>query len=85
MSHATTSHRLALLGLACLVQALQGVVIGQGQQLDAAPVGARDHLGGREHAVGCGAVAVQIDLHGASFVNKVVCYYAATSRFWLPP
>ena len=66
------------------VQAVQGVVIGQGQQAHAAGMGARHHIGGREYAVGSSAVAVQVDLQEAAFAFSHVCYYAASSRAWLP-
>lgn len=45
-------------------QAFQGVVVGQRQQPDAFLVGPLHQGGGREHAIGGGTVAMQIDTHG---------------------
>ena len=66
-------------------QPLEGVVVGQRQQLDAPFMGARNDCGRSQDAVRRSTVAVQINLHGAAFAGNDVCYYAATSRFWLPP
>lgn len=45
-------------------QAFQSVVVGQRQQPDAFLVGPLHQGGGREHAIGGGTVAMQIDTHG---------------------
>ncbi len=48
---------------ASVIQTVKGIVIGQGQQLDAASVRAFHQHRGRQHAVGRGAVAMQVDIH----------------------
>ena len=49
-------------------------VIGSFVALTAA--GRVNQRGGRQNAIGGGAVAVQIDNHGGAFVEIDVCYYA---------
>ena len=72
------------------VKALEGVVVGQRQHPNAVLERTRDQCRGRQGAIGGRAVAVQIDIHEGVTSSQLalshvidVCYYAATSSFWL--
>ncbi len=65
-------HTQRLRGSPRLGEAVDGVVVGKRQQLDAAPVGALHQLGGRQHAIGGGAVAMQIDDHQVTHSSEVL-------------
>jgi len=66
-----------------LGEPFKGIVIGQREHFYAVLMGTRDEYRGREGAIGSGAVAVQVDVHRGAFAVIDVCYYAATSSFWL--
>ncbi len=54
-----------------LGEAIDGVVVGERQQLDPAPMGTLHQLGWRQHAIGGSAVAMQIDDHQVTHSSEV--------------
>lgn len=84
-------HAQRLRGGSGLVEAFKGVVVGQGQDSHAFLERPRHQYRRRQGAIGGRAMAVQINIHrmcnlksAGAIATQYVCYYAATSCFWLP-